>query len=107
MASKRERTIQEMAALSRQVLELWHHAPKELVDEVFPFDLSQAKTYWSQSKIDSTVRKLKAILLQAKAARYDLIAPQYDQMCIDMAEPLVEDPEYECEDDCDNSELPF
>lgn len=90
MQTKRERSVARITATSAMLDSLSDYLPEEekhLADPVNAYDL---QTYWSQSKLDQLEGKMKKALIKAKASRYDIIAPVYDQMCFDLSNKEVD-----------------
>lgn len=107
MLTKRERTCIEMANLAEELDGFDEYCCPDDRVELLEASTLGAKEYWSQSKIDTRIRRLKQALLGAKAARYDAIAPEYDQLCMDMSEPTSKNPEWTTSSDIDPQDLPF
>lgn len=87
--TKRQRSVARICSMHAEMQTLGTYISQEdayLSDPIEPMDM---QTYWSQSKLDQLEGRMKKALTKAKAARYDQIAPHYEQLCL-QCEDLLE-----------------
>lgn len=90
--TKRQRSVSRICSLNEELEYLRSYLPEEELYLAEPVEAYDLQTYWSQSKLDQLETKLKKALVRAKAARYDVIAPHYEQLLLDI-DPAQEPPD--------------